>query len=283
MKKEKAKKVTSKKTKVKSEMVVHTSQPAKKEMIWSNASEIMASGREDIKTAVANQMMNLATAVFKLPPQGITILANQPYINKVGWKIKMREYHTDKYRIKTEWKHFADPNEQYAIVEAIIEVRDAKGNWEEVSRAVGEATKTNIKLAAVKETLNMMAETRAKNRAMSDFIGARAIEDAVKTLSAMRNKNEVSEEQAHVITEAAKVTAEEMPGDKQETTTVNPNAFSFIAKLKVELFKRGIETARQAVEYVNQVTDAQLSSFDEVDETLAKVVLVEIAKKPIKK
>jgi len=280
MKKEKAKKVTSKKTK--SQMVVHTSQPAKKEMIWSNASEIMASGREDIKSAVANQMMNLATAVFKLPPQGITILANQPYINKVGWKIKMREYHADKYRIKTEWKHFADPNEQYAIVEAIIEVRDAKGNWEEVSRAVGEATKTNIKLAAVKETLNMMAETRAKNRAMSDFIGARAIEDAVKMLSDMRKKNQVSEEQSHVITEAAKVTAEEMPA-QQETKTVNSNAFSFIAKLKVELFKRGIETARQAVEYVNQITDAQLSSFEEVDESLAKVVLVELSKKPIKK
>ena len=280
MKKEKAKKVTSKKTK--SQMVVHTSQPAKKEMIWSNASQIMASGREDIKTAVANQMMNLATAVFKLPPQGITILANQPYINKVGWKIKMREYHTDKYRIKTEWKHFADPNEQYAIVEAIIEVRDAKGNWEEVSRAVGEATKTNIKLAAVKETLNMMAETRAKNRAMSDFIGARAIEDAVKMLGDMRKKNQVSEEEAHVITEAAKVTAEEMPS-QQETKTVNPNAFSFIAKLKVELFKRGIKTAREAIDYVNKTTDAQLASFEEVDESLAKVVLVEISKKPIRK
>lgn len=281
MKKEKAVKKTPKK--IKSQMVVHTSQPEKKEMIWSNASQIMASGREDIKTAVANQMMNLATAVFKLPPQGITILANQPYINKVGWKIKMREYHTDKYRIKTEWKHFADPNEQYAIVEAIIEVKDAKGNWDEAARAVGEATKTNIKLAAVKETLNMMAETRAKNRAMSDFIGARAIEDAVKTLGVMRNKNQVSEEQAHVITEAAKVTAEEMPGDNQETKTVNPNSFSFIAKLKVEMFKRGIETARQAIEYVNAVTDAGLSSFNEVDESLAKIVLVEIAKKPIKK
>ena len=280
MKKEKAKKVTSKKTK--SQMVVHTSQLAKKEMIWSNASEIMASGREDIKTAIANQMMNLATAVFKLPPQGITILANQPYINKVGWKIKMREYHADKYRIKTEWKHFADPNEQYAIVEAIIEVRDAKGNWEEVSRAVGEATKTNIKLAAVRETLNMMAETRAKNRAMSDFIGARAIEDAVKTLSDMRKKNQVSEEQSHVITEAAKVTAEEMPS-QQETKTVNSNAFSFIAKLKIELFKRGIKNARQAIEYINRVTDAQLGSINEVDESLAKVILVELFKKPIKK
>ena len=280
MKKEKAKKVTSKKTK--SQMVVHTSQLAKEEMIWSNASEIMASGREDIKTAIANQMMNLATAVFKLPPQGITILANQPYINKVGWKIKMREYHADKYRIKTEWKHFADPNEQYAIVEAIIEVRDAKGNWEEVSRAVGEATKTNIKLAAVRETLNMMAETRAKNRAMSDFIGARAIEDAVKTLSDMRKKNQVSEEQSHVITEAAKVTAEEMPS-QQETKTVNSNAFSFIAKLKIELFKRGIKNARQAIEYINRVTDAQLGSINEVDESLAKVILVELFKKPIKK
>jgi len=283
MKKEKAKKVTSKKTKKKStSVVVHTSKADKKEMVWSGASQIMASGREDIKTAVAQQMMNLATAVFKLPPQGITILANQPYVNKIGWKMKMREYYAEKYRIRTEWKHFADPNEQYAICEAIIEVKDSKGGWEEVARAVGEATKTNIKLAAVKETLNMMAETRAKNRAMSDFIGARTLEDAVKTLNAMRTKKEVTEDQAHVITEAARVTAEEMTGS--ETKTVDSEkAFSFVEKLKVEMFKRGIKTGREAIEYVNKVTDAQLSTFDEVDETLAKVVLAEVIKKAIKK
>jgi hypothetical protein len=280
MKKEKAVKKTPKK--IKSQMVVHTSQPEKKEMIWSGASQIMASGREDIKTVVANQMMNLATAVFKLPPQGITILANQPYINKVGWKMKMREYYQDKNRIKTKWHHYADPNEQYAICEAIIEIKDAKGNWEEMATATGEASKTNIKLAMVKETLNMMAETRAKNRAMSDFIGARTLEDAVKTLNAMRAKKEVTDDEANVITEAAKVTAEEMP-NIQETKTVNANAFSFIEKMKVEMFKRGITTARDAIEAVNKITDAQLSSMNEVDESLAKVVLTEIIKRPLKK
>jgi len=279
MKKEKAVKKTPEK--IKSQVVVHTNKKSN-EMIWSNASQIMTSNREDIKTAVANQMMNLAIAVFKLPPQGITILANQPYINKVGWKIKMREYYADKYRIKTNWQHFANPKEQYAIVEAIVEVKNTEGNWDEVSRAIGEATKASIKLDAVKETLNMMAETRAKNRAMSDFIGARVISDAVKILSDMRRKNQVSEEQANVITEAAKVTAEEMP-PQQETKIVNPNAFSFIAKLKVELFKRGIKTSREAIEYINKITDIQLASFEEIDETLAKVVLMEVYKKPIKK
>lgn len=279
MKKEKAVKKTPEK--IKSQVVVHTNKKSNN-MIWANASQIMTSDREDIKTAVANQMMNLAIAVFKLPPQGITILANQPYINKVGWKIKMREYYADKYRIKTNWQHFANPKEQYAIVEAIVEVKNTEGNWDEVSRAIGEATKASIKLDAVKETLNMMAETRAKNRAMSDFIGARVISDAVKILSDMRRKNQVSEEQANVITEAAKVTAEEMP-PQQETKIVNPNAFSFIAKLKVELFKRGIKTSREAIEYINKITDIQLASFEEIDETLAKVVLMEVYKKPIKK
>ena len=128
----------------------------------------------------------------------------------------------------------------------------------------------------------MMAETRAKNRAISDFIGARVLEDAVKMLNAMRNKNEVSDEQANVITEATRSTAEEM--NAPETKTVDSQkAFSFIEKLKVEMFKRGIKTAREAIEYVNQVTDAQLSSFDEVDETMAKIVLAEVIKKPIKK
>lgn len=280
MKKEKAVKATPKKTKRTTAVTVHTSKP-QKEMVWSNASEIMTSSREDIKTAVAQQMMNLATAVFKLPPQGVTILANQPYINKTGWKMKMREYYEDKYRIRTEWKHLATPNEKYAICEAVIEVKE-KGGWDEVSRAIGEANEASIKLQAVKQTLNMMAETRAKNRAMSEFIGARALEDAVKTLTNMRSKNEVSDDQANVITEAARVTAEEM--NAPETRTVNSEkAFSFIEKLKIEMFKRGIKTGAQAIEYVNQVTDAQLSSMEEVSEALAKVVLAEVIKKPIKK
>lgn len=277
MKKEKEVKATPKKTKKNTNVVVHSSKP-EKPMIWSNASQIMATGREDIKTAVAQQMMSLATAVFKLPPQGITILANQPYVNKIGWKMKMREYYAEKYRIRTKWHHYADPSEQYAICEAIIEIKDSKGNWEEVSTATGEATKTNIKLAAVKETLNMMAETRAKNRAMSDFIGARTLEDAVKTLNEMRAKKEVTEEQAHVITEAARVTAEEMGGN--ETKTVDSTkAFSFIEKMKVELHKRGAQNARQAIEMINKITDAQLSSLDEVDENMAKIILVELNKR----
>jgi hypothetical protein len=282
MKKAKAVKATPKKTKKTTSVTVHTSKPSNKDMVWSNASQIMTSSREDIKTAVAQQMMNLATAVFKLPPQGVTILANQPYINKTGWKMKMREYYEDKYRIRTDWKHLATPNEKYAVCEAIIEVKDSKGVWDEVSRAIGEANEASIKLQAVKQTLNMMAETRAKNRAMSEYIGARALEDAVKMLTAMRKKNEVSDDQANVITEAARVTAEEM--NAPETRTVNSEkAFSFVEKLKVEMFKRGYKTGGQAIDFVNQVTDAQLSSMNEVDESLAKVVLAEVIKKPLKK
>jgi predicted translin family RNA/ssDNA-binding protein len=281
MKKAKAVKVTLKKTKKTTSVVVHTNKP-ETEMVWSNASQIMTNAREDIKTAVAQQMMSLATAVYKLPPQGITILANQPYINKTGWKMKMREYHEDKYRIRTEWKHLADPSEKYAICEAIIEVKDSKGNWDEVSRAIGEATEASIKLQAVKQTLNMMAETRAKNRAMAEFIGARALEDAVKTLNIMRNKNEVSSDQVNVISGAAGVTAEEM--NAPETRTVDAGkAFSFVEKLKVELFKRGAKTARQAIEMVNEVTNAQLSSIAEVDENTAKQALIELSNQPIKR
>lgn len=293
MSKGRTKKATSKKTtprkrstKKKTDVVVHTSTPAvkeqKKDLVWKNAGDIMASNREDLKTQVAQQMMSLATTVFKLPPQGVTILANQPYINKTGWKMKMREYFEDKYRIRIHWHHQATPNEKYAICEAKIEMKDKDGNWDEVASATGEATPQNIKLQLVKETLNMMAETRAKNRAMSEFAGARAIEDAVKTLTQMRKKKEVSDDQASAITEAAKVTAEEM--NAPETKTVDSEkAFSFIEKLKVEMFKRGVKSPREAIEMVNEITSAELSTFDEVDEQLAKFALVEVLKKPIKK
>lgn len=285
MKKVKEKKATSKKAAKKKKttnVVVHSSNsPEKRELAWSNASDIMANNREDLKAQVAQNMMQLATVVFELPPQGVTILANQPYINKMGWRIKGRQYHQDNYRLVTKWHHFADPNEKYAICEAIVEVKE-KELWVEKARAIGEASPANTKLQAVKETPNMMAETRAKNRAMFEFIGARTIADAVKKLTLMKSKQEVSDDQVLSITQAANVSAEEM--NAPETKTVEPaKVFSFKEKLKVEMFKRGIKTGRDAIEFVNNVTDAQLSTFDEVDEQLAKVVLAEVIKKPIKK
>lgn len=239
MSKRKAIKKVAKKTSV----IMHTS---KRKPIWESAGSLMNANREDAKTAIASNMLHLATQVFSVPPQGVTILANQPYINKVGWKVKMHEYFKDDYRIITKWNHMATPDEQYAIVEAIVEVRGRPtketgglmGAWEERARAIGEATPANIKLQAVKMTLNMMAETRAKNRAMFDIAGARTMEDAVKNIEKMKKGKEITPQQAEVIVEGSKVTAEEI--NEKETKTIEPEkSFSYIEKLKIEVHKRG--------------------------------------------
>jgi len=270
-------KKTTKKVAKKTNVIMHT---GKQKPIWESAGSLMA-GREDAKTEIASRMLHLATQVYSVPPQGVTILANQPYINKVGWKVKMHEYFGNNYRIKTKWNHMATPDEQYAIVEAIVEVKDKEG-WEERARAIGEATPANIKLQAVKMTLNMMAETRAKNRAMFDIAGARTMEDAVTNIERMKKANKITSQQAEVIAEGAKVTAEEM--NEKETKTIDKpeKSFSYMEKVKVEVHKRGAKNAREAIEYINRVAGLELASLNEISETQARTILPIIINQKIK-
>jgi len=287
-----AKTVKSKTTKKVAKKV--TTEVAKKkevDMSWASATNIANMQREDISAAGPKKMVMLASKVFELPVQGLTILGGQPYINKTGWSIK-RHQKLEGSRFEIVWHHLATPNEKYAIVEA--KLLDKDGNV--IGQAIGEATEANIKLAAVKQTLNMMAETRAKNRAMSDALTGKIYVEAVEKMNEMIKQQKMTDHEANAIGEAARTTAEEMnetetkvnyaetvPQDQKAPLTSSvpqgngtPEGNGFVDQVKVELVKAGAQNEWQALEKLFAMTGIQITKITELSEKDAQVALVKI-------
>jgi len=240
-----------------------------KKPAFENMQSIMNNGREDLAAQGAYDLIMVACKVFELPPQGITVLGNAPYINKVGWKIKQNQLLKGSV-VKTLWVHHATPLEKYAIVEA--KVLDKEGK--EVASAIGEATEASIKLTAVKQTLNMMAETRAKNRALFDALVAETYEKALAVMEEMK----LSEETKRKIGETARVTAEEMNEKEQPLEPPKPKVetTNYLERLKIRLYKLGAKTPEQAFKLIEKKTGGVLQSFDEMTEDMARDILKDL-------
>jgi hypothetical protein len=258
------------------------------DMSWAAATNIANMGREDIAATGAKKMVMLASKVFELPIQGLTILGGQPYINKTGWSIK-RHQKLEGTRFEITWHHLAIPNEKYAIAEAKLLDKDGKV----ISQAIGEAAESNIKLKAVKETLNMMAETRAKNRAMADALTGMIYVEAVEKMNKMIKDQKMTEHEASQISEAARTTAEEMNEPETKITPAQvhaqetprpeapqgngtPEGNGFVDQVKIELVKAGAQNEWQAIEKLHSMTGMQISHITELTEKDAQIALVKI-------
>ena len=235
--------------------------PSKKKPEFTSLAKLANEEREDTASVEARNMLFLACQVFELPPQGVAILGGQPYINKVGWKVKQGVLAADS-RIETKWIHHATPSEKYAIVEAYLLDKDGK----ELARAIGEATEANIKLAAVKQTLNMMAETRAKNRVLYDALIQKTLTSAMDKMQEMQ----LSKDTQDKIGNAAKSSAEEM--NMTETVTQPPKT-KYVEKLKIQLYKAGAKTPKDAFKLIEEATGAVVQSFEELTEDMAAEIL----------
>ncbi len=254
-------------------------------MDWIAAQNITNTGREDLKAQGAYKMAELASMVFEVPLQGITILGGQPYINKTGWEIK-RFQKTPKAHFEKIWHHLATPTEKYAIVD--VRLLDEKG--QELGSATGEAAPENIKLAAVKLTLNMMAETRAKNRATSEALKGMVLTEAVRKMNEMVKKQKMTSQEAEIITEAARTSAEEI---NQPQTIVQPaptqnnqpkapvanNSVDYIAQVKRKLFKLGAKDEKSALALLKNNTGLSWKSFNGISPVAAQRALAELLRK----
>jgi len=242
---------------------------------WESMTTIMSKSRDDVRAAGAYRTLMLSSKAFEIPPQGINIMGDQPYINKVGWKYKMYEK-LPKAVIETEWIHYATPSEKWAIVKAVVKVGE-----ETVGSAIGEATEMNIKLAAVKQTLNMMAETRAKNRAMYDALIGVVFKEAMKNIEAMRKKDNLTEEEVLKIQDAAKVTAEEMDMREQKVApTAKPakpaSTTDYIIQLKNKLHALGANNAAAARKMYYSRTGDVLPEFEAMTQDEARTALTNL-------
>lgn len=254
------------------------------DMSWAAATNIANMQREDIAATGAKKMVMLASKVFELPIQGLTILGGQPYINKTGWSIK-RHQKLEGTRFEITWHHLAIPNEKYAIAEAKLLDKNDKV----IAQAIGEATPENIKLKAVQQTLNMMAETRAKNRAMADALTGMIYVEAVEKMNKMLKEQKITEHEAATISEAARTTAEEMnepetkitPAEVHANTPAAPqgkeaDTNGFVDQVKIELVKAGAQNEWQALEKLHDMTGIQINKITDLDEKTAQLALVKI-------
>ena len=203
--------------KVKNE--VDVSRPQKK-LSWGGVMPKVGDNEKD-----KMQLQNFCNAVAKIygvPSTGVNAMGGQPYLNKVGRLYLLGDLRKGKEGLKKVEKEFIQMSTG-ADVPAIMKVRLIFKDGLEVE-AIGEASKQSVKLDAVKSTLNMMAETRALNRAIWEAIAFSAMERIAKNIAKMN----MSEDEKEKVQNAGASSYEEMvrPEDKQAPTKKKPTASS---------------------------------------------------------
>jgi len=178
---------------------------------WSDAGILMKKGATEKEQQ--NQQMIIALSVaFDIPPQGITILADNPYINKQGL-----EFVFDKHRENKKWGYFiSKPVElaKQASDTAVFVTKLFDANGVMIANGYGSANAANIKMSTIKVFLNEMAETRSQNRCLRKVLSPILYRTFIENIRSLNN------EQRLVVAEAAKnfgaVTAEEIGASSDE-------------------------------------------------------------------
>lgn len=159
------------------------------------------------KPAEQELIMKVGQA-FGIPPIGVNILGGKPYINKDGLLFKLQQYKGAIKKgqgrvkgIRKEFIAYAMKIEDTAVVKATIEFDD-----DTFVEGIGEASPANVSkgMDKVAASLNMLAETRAVNRAIRQVITFDLWTEAMERFASM------DEESRKMIEEAATVSAEEM-------------------------------------------------------------------------
>lgn len=147
---------------------------------------------------------SVVASVYGVPDVGIDAIGSQPYLNKDGRLYLLNELRTGKQGVKAIRADFIRTSTSLiepAIVKKTIIFRD-----DIEIEAIGEASESNVETSSVKKTLNMVAETRALNRAIWIAIAADVMKRVEKNLKTLK----ISDADRQRIMEAGRVSYEEM-------------------------------------------------------------------------
>lgn len=200
------------------------------------------------KTVERNLILRVAEA-FEIPATCVNVMGGLPYINKDGLLFKLEEYNgSDIVSLTTKMVQYAIKGGDRAIAEATLVLTGGR-----TFNAVGEADDRSIKLAAVKMTPNMMAETRAQNRVIRRAIAAKMLRDLYTKLGGKKGKSIYDEQEKSFITNAVTSSAEEMSHvdsqiKRQEIIDQAPPPPPAIPKTKQGLVTLSIEKIQQATD-----------------------------------
>ncbi len=148
----------------------------------------------------------MVAEMYEVPPTGVVSMANQPYLNKDARIFLLNSFIAEKKvsrvkEMRTIFLQMSKTPEETAICKAVAILEN--GDYYE---AVGEANRSSVKLDAVKNTLNMMAETRGLNRVIWKIVGGHTLNRVMDNIK----KANVSDEEKETIVEAGRTSAEEV-------------------------------------------------------------------------
>lgn len=148
----------------------------------------------------------MVAEIYEVPPTGVVSMGNQPYLNKDARIFLLNSFIGEEKisrvkEMRVEFLQMSKSPEESSICKAIAVLENG-----EYYESVGEASRSSVKLEAVKNTLNMMAETRALNRVIWKIVGGHTLDRVMKNI-----KNaDINEEDKETIVEAGRTTAEEV-------------------------------------------------------------------------
>lgn len=178
--------------------------PAPRRLAWGGAMPTTNGSN----ALVAQEFCNQVAQIYGVPSMGVNAMGGQPYLNKDGRLFLLHDLRKNKsavQAIRSDFIQMSTKPSEFAIVKTTIVFKDGH----EVE-GIGEASEGNVKLDAVKKTLNMMAETRSLNRAIWKEIAGDVWNRVAKNL---QNAQDLSDEEKSRVQEAGRVSYEEMQGN----------------------------------------------------------------------
>lgn len=248
----------------KTKKVAKTKAVAKPDLSWVGQEKLMRAPATQADQRDRAMIMSVAK-IYNMPALGVNVLANQPYINKDGLLYKLHEYFRVK-QIKTEFIKMSLGKNEPAVVKATIIMKDGM----EIE-GIGEASVTNVKLEAVKNMLNQMAETRATNRAIRKAITLKLWTDVEKGLK----KGNVSEDDKAIAIQAGTQSYEEMDNQAKPAPKVKEKVIvvDHLGQVKVRLATLGAKTEKEALKMLKEKTGLVWKDFKNITPRQAQMAL----------
>lgn len=194
--------------------------------VFAGSVEFLKSGN-----SVEKDLILKVAEAFELPVVCVGVQGGMPYINKDGLLYKLEEYYGDEIQsLVSKGIQYSLKKGERAVFESTLVLKDGK-----TFNAVGEADDENVKLAAVKTTPNLMAETRSQNRVIRRAIQAQMLKQMFGNLN--KDKNKQQDDIVDIIQNAVSTSAEEMerPDIKKPAAKVEPQ------KDWIQILEKGFE------------------------------------------
>lgn len=229
-------------------------QPAPRKLAWGGS---LPSASQNDNAQVVAQFCNQVAEVYGVPSLGVNAMGSNPYLNKDGRLYLLHDLRKGSEQgvkaIRTNYLQLSTAPDIMSVAKVTIEFFDGH----EVE-GIGEASQQNVKLAAVKQTLNMMAETRALNRAIWKEIAG----DVWNRVAQNLKQADMPKEDAERVKNAGRVSYEEMDGNQE------PQINNAEAERQLRAFINQCKDVGTLIDYAEKLKDSPLYSQTFKDEML---------------